>query len=162
MDNILKELQLVPQRKFEKKRNADIRQTSITLPKTTQAQDILFVKPQTYMNLSGSSIQPILHFYKLQPQQLLVIHDDLDLPFGEIKYKPKGSSGGQNGIKDIINKLGTQDFFRLKVGIGRPENKQHEVIDRVLSKLTTQELETLQKQTPSLITTLGLFAQGKC
>lgn len=162
MDNILTELQLAPQRKFEKKRNADIWQTSITLPKITEPQDILFVKPQTYMNLSGSSIQPILHFYKLQAQQLLVIHDDLDLPFGEIKYKPKGSSGGQNGIKDIINKLGTQDFFRLKIGIGRPEHKQHEVIDRVLSKLTAQELETLQKQTPSIVTTLGLFVQGKC
>lgn len=114
------------------------------------------------MNLSGNSIQPILHFYKLPTTQLLVIHDDLDLPFGEIKYKPKGSSGGQNGIKDIINKLGTQDFFRLKIGIGRPANKEHEVIDRVLSKLTAQELDARQKQIPSIITTLGLFVQGKC
>lgn len=85
------------------------------------SERILLVKPQTYMNLSGESVSEVLSFYKLTPAELLVIHDDLDLPLGKLRLREKGSAGGNNGIKSIIQHLGTQEFKRIKIGIGRPE-----------------------------------------
>src|SRR5690606_30263674 len=77
------------------------------------------VKPTTYMNLSGVAVQHLCHFYKLAPTDILVIYDDMDLPLGRIRLRSHGSSGGHNGIKSIIQHLKTDQFARLKVGIGR-------------------------------------------
>lgn len=84
---------------------------------------IIFVKPLTFMNLSGESVAPLARFYQIDPADLLVIHDDLDLESGKLRLRPGGSSGGQNGIKSIIEKLGTQEFARARVGIGRPPGR---------------------------------------
>lgn len=84
------------------------------------SERVLLVKPQTYMNLSGESVSEVLSFYKLTPDELLVIHDDLDLPLGKLRLREKGSAGGNNGIKSIIQHLGSQEFKRIKIGIGRP------------------------------------------
>ncbi len=77
----------------------------------------MYVKPQTFMNKSGQSVQKIMNFYKIAPEDLLVIHDDLDLPAGTIKLKFNGGHGGQNGIRDIIEKIATPRFRRIKIGI---------------------------------------------
>ena len=84
---------------------------------------IILAKPQTFMNLSGQAIQGLLRFYKLPHENLMVAHDDLDLPFSTIRLRPGGGAGGQKGIKSTIQHLGTNDFSRLRLGIGRPPGR---------------------------------------
>jgi PTH1 family peptidyl-tRNA hydrolase len=84
---------------------------------------VILAKPQTMMNRSGASTAPLQKFYKIPLENLMVVFDDLDLPIGTIRVKPEGGAGGQNGIKDIIARLGTKDFPRMRVGIGRPPGK---------------------------------------
>ncbi|MEP0761778.1 MAG: aminoacyl-tRNA hydrolase, partial [Chloroflexota bacterium] len=86
-----------------------------------QGQRVLLAKPQTYMNLSGSAVQGLAAFYQIPPAQMMVIFDDLDLPVGTLRIRPKGGSGGHKGVTDIIQRLGTQGFSRIRVGIGRPD-----------------------------------------
>ncbi len=103
----------------------------------------LFVKPLTYMNKSGDAVLKLAQFYKIDPTDILIIHDDIDLPSGTIRLKFNGSHGGQNWLKDIIAKLWTARFWRIKIGIWRPEHPDHTPTDRVLGKYTTEELNTL-------------------
>ena len=84
---------------------------------------VLLVKPQTYMNLSGKAVNGLAAFYKLPLESLLVAHDDLDLPFGALRLRPGGGPGGQKGVKSTIENLGSQDFCRLRLGIGRPPGR---------------------------------------
>jgi PTH1 family peptidyl-tRNA hydrolase len=88
-----------------------------------QDHKIILAKPQTYMNLSGQSIQGLANFYKLLLENLLVAYDDLDLPFGTIRMRPGGGPGGQKGVASTIAQLGTKDFARLRLGIGRPPGR---------------------------------------
>ncbi len=81
---------------------------------------IVLAKPQTYMNLSGESVSGLVRFYKIPHENLIVIHDDIDLPFGVLRMRPGGGSAGQKGVQSIIERIGTQDFPRLRFGIGRP------------------------------------------
>jgi len=81
---------------------------------------VYFLKPQTFMNLSGESVQPLMSFYKITIDNILVVHDELDLPFGTIAFKKGGGLAGHNGLKSITEKLGSQEFKRLRIGIGRP------------------------------------------
>jgi PTH1 family peptidyl-tRNA hydrolase len=104
----------------------------------------LLIKPQTFMNASGSAVVPRLRFYKLDPSDLLVVQDDLDSPFGLLKFRKGGRSGGQNGLKDIIAKLGREDFARLKIGISRPP-AGWDPADWVLSKWREEEAATLRE-----------------
>jgi peptidyl-tRNA hydrolase, PTH1 family len=101
-------------------------------------------KPQTFMNLSGHAIVPLMRFHKFEPKQVLVIHDDLDLPFGRIRVRTGGSSGGQNGVKHLAEQLGTDGFVRLKIGISRPP-KDWSVPNWVLSNFTPEELLMLEQ-----------------
>ena len=110
----------------------------------SKKNEIIYLKPQTYMNLSGMSVSKALNFYKISVEDLYVIHDDIDLPFGVIRFKKNSSHGGQNGVKNIIELVGTNKFNRLKVGIGRDKNIPVE--NYVLSKFSTlqnQELSTI-------------------
>jgi peptidyl-tRNA hydrolase, PTH1 family len=91
---------------------------------TIAGQSVLVIKPQTYMNLSGESVRPLLDFYKIALSNLMVLHDDMDIPLGTLRIRQTGSAGGQNGVKSIIQHLGTQDFARMRIGIGRPPGKQ--------------------------------------
>ena len=102
-------------------------------------ETVLLMKPQTYMNLSGEAVQEAMHFYKLTPEDLLVIYDDLDLPIGKIRLRPKGSAGGQNGMKNIIQHIKTQEFDRIRVGIGK--DPRVPVVDWVLGKIRKDDLE---------------------
>lgn len=89
-----------------------------------QGNKVILAKPQTYMNLSGQAIASLVRFYKIELIHLLVVYDDVDLPFGRIRIRPSGGSGGQKGMQSIINQLGTQDFPRMRLGIGRPPGSQ--------------------------------------
>jgi len=88
-----------------------------------ESNKIILAKPQTYMNLSGQSIQGLARFYKLPLENMIVAHDDLDLPFGTIRIRPGGGPGGQRGVASTIERLGTKDFRRLRIGIGRPPGR---------------------------------------
>src|SRR3990172_2413113 len=81
---------------------------------------VILAKPQTYMNLSGESVSSLMRFYKVPHEHLMVIHDDIDLPYGVLRLRPGGGSAGQKGVQSIIERIGTQDFPRLRFGIGRP------------------------------------------
>lgn len=103
---------------------------------------ILLLKPQTYMNLSGNSVNELIRFYKLDPKEdLIVVFDDMDLKSGQIKIKRKGSAGGHNGIKSIISHVG-EEFIRVKLGIGKPETRE-DVINYVLGNFSREELEII-------------------
>ena len=106
---------------------------------------VVLLEPQTFMNLSGASVAAAAAFFKVAPQDTLAIHDELDLPLGRIQLKHQGGSGGHNGLNSIIERWGTSDFSRLRVGIGRPPapSVQEEVVDYVLSDFTAIEREQL-------------------
>lgn len=108
------------------------------------AEKVLLVKPQTFMNLSGQGIVPLANFYKIAPTDIVVIYDDLDLDVGQIRLRPKGGSGGHNGIKSLIQLLGTENFPRLKIGIGRPP-EGWQTADYVLSRFTDEEWSLIKE-----------------
>lgn len=90
---------------------------------TIQGKRVLLVKPQTYMNLSGQAVQPLAGFFKIDPDRILVVNDDMDIDFGSLRLRAKGSAGGQKGLGDILNRLSTQEVARVRIGIGRPPGK---------------------------------------
>ncbi len=92
---------------------------------TILGKRVLLAKPLTYMNISGESVQPLMHFYKIETPNLLVVCDDLDTPLGTLRLRPSGSSGGQNGLKSIIERLGTPNVNRLRLGISRPPGRMN-------------------------------------
>ncbi len=103
---------------------------------------IILAKPQTYMNLSGQAVVQLLRFYKVPLENLLVIHDDLDLPMGTLRMRPEGGPGGQKGLASIIQLLGTQQFARLRIGIGRPPGRM-DPADYVLQSFSKADREAL-------------------
>ncbi|NPA28453.1 MAG: aminoacyl-tRNA hydrolase [Epsilonproteobacteria bacterium] len=105
--------------------------------------DILLLKPTTFMNNSGKSVSSVANFYKVEPKDILVVHDDIDLPFGAIKIKRGGGNGGHNGLKSI-DSLISKEYNRLRIGIGRPQRKS-EVASYVLSDFSKEEQESLEK-----------------
>jgi peptidyl-tRNA hydrolase, PTH1 family len=106
-------------------------------------EKVLLFKPLTYMNCSGEPLQKILGFYKLSILDILVIHDDVDLASGIVRFREKGSSGGHNGLNSIIRELGVDTFARIKIGIGRPPHSAMAVADYVLQRFTAEELQLL-------------------
>jgi PTH1 family peptidyl-tRNA hydrolase len=107
-----------------------------------EGEDVLLVKPLTYMNLSGEALSPIMNFYQIPIEDILVVYDDLDLPIGKIRLREKGSAGGHNGMKSIIQHLGSQEFKRIRVGIGRPIGRE-KVIDYVLKRFNKEDQPTV-------------------
>ena len=111
---------------------------------TLFGEEVIFLKPQSYMNLSGNVVQRFIHFFKIEPRNLLVIRDDLDLELGKAKIKFNSSSGGDNGVKSIINSLSTKEFGQYKIGISN--TKEVDKIDYVLGKFNPSELVILNKK----------------
>lgn len=87
-------------------------------------QDVIILKPLTYMNLSGESVQPAMHFFRVPLERVICIHDELDLPFGEVRLKVGGGTAGHNGLKSLVQQCGGPDFVRCRMGIGRPADKR--------------------------------------
>ena len=115
-------------------------------------EDVILARPQTYMNLSGQAVRPLMQKYNLTLDDLYVIHDDLDLPLGKIRIKRGNSAAGHNGVKSIIAELGSQDFVRIRVGIGRPqaadEGRNNEVVDFVLGDFAREDKSILDGLLP--------------
>jgi PTH1 family peptidyl-tRNA hydrolase len=109
-----------------------------------EGRKVLLAKPQTYMNLSGQSVGGLASFYKLPLEQLLVAHDDLDIPFGTIRLRPGGGPGGQKGVASAIERLGTRDFARLRLGIGRPPGRM-DPADYVLQDFSREEMKLVSE-----------------
>ena len=104
---------------------------------------VLLVQPQTYMNASGAAVSALASYYKVKPERILVIFDDISLPVGRIRVRKDGSAGGHNGIKSIIQSLGTDQFPRVKVGVGAKPHPDYDLADWVLSKFSAQEEKDL-------------------
>jgi PTH1 family peptidyl-tRNA hydrolase len=117
-------------------------------------EKIVLARPQTFMNSSGKSVSRLVQKYKIEPGDLIVIHDDLDLPLGKIRIRQGGSSGGHKGIESIINELGSQDFIRVRIGIGRPigadEASEADVIDYVLNDFDPDEKQIITEVIPKV------------
>lgn len=105
-------------------------------------EKVYFIKPITFMNKSGIAVKALLTYFNIPIEDLIVIYDDLDMAVGKIRFRQKGSAGGHNGIKSIITHIGTQEFDRIKIGIGRPQNGMT-VINHVLGKFSTEEMITI-------------------
>lgn len=106
-------------------------------------EDVILLKPETYMNLSGFSVRAAMDFFKISPEDILVIYDDLDTPVGSIRLKTKGSAGGHNGMKSVISSVLKEDFNRIRVGIGR--DPKIRIIDYVLTRFKPEEIENLNQ-----------------
>ena len=123
-------------------------------------EKILIVKPQTFMNLSGEAVAPIANFYKICSEDLIVAHDDMDLPLGKIRLRPKGSGGGHHGIESIIQHLGEQNFPRVRIGVGRPP-QNWTVNHHVLSPFNQDDAEIISKTVAELVpAVLCIFSEG--
>ncbi|MBL3557262.1 MULTISPECIES: aminoacyl-tRNA hydrolase [Marinobacter] len=125
-----------------------------------QGLDLHLLNPSTYMNRSGLSIKALADFFKIQPEQILVAHDELDLPPGTAKLKKGGGHGGHNGLRDTIAHLGTNDFQRLRIGIGHPGDSR-QVTGYVLGRLGKRETEELNAVIDEIIRVLPDAASGK-
>ncbi|MGM9662717.1 MAG: aminoacyl-tRNA hydrolase [Oscillospiraceae bacterium] len=112
---------------------------------TLGGEKVLVMKPQTFMNLSGEAVGQAARFYKLPPQRVLVIQDDVALPLGKLRIRANGSAGGHNGLKSIIAHLGSEEFPRIKVGVGAPQHPEHEMVDWVIGKFTPAERKVLDQ-----------------
>lgn len=106
---------------------------------------VYFMRPTTYMNLSGDAVAPAAAFYKIPPERVIVVFDDMALPPGKLRVKRSGSAGGHNGIKSIIAKLGTDQFPRVKIGIGSPPHPDYDVVDWVIGKMSDAEYKTIRE-----------------
>ena len=104
----------------------------------------MIAKPMTYMNNSGQAVKSLISALKILPNKVLVIHDDIDLPLGKIKMKTKGGDAGQRGVRSITERLGTDQFYRVRVGVGRPDNSD-DIVDYVLTAFTEGETQLLNE-----------------
>jgi len=141
----------------ESRLNALVAKTSIA------GQDVWLLEPQTFMNRSGQSVGGLARFYKIMPDEVLVVHDELDIAPGLAKIKKGGSSGGHNGLKDVSAALGTQDYWRLRIGIGHPRalNLQQPVIHFVLHRPRKDEQMLIDEAIARSIEVIPLLCEGK-
>lgn len=107
-------------------------------------EKVVFAKPTTYMNLSGHAVQKLKNWYKVENKDLLVIFDDIDIPFGQTRYKINGSGGTHNGMKNVVQMLNSKDIARIKIGIGGIKHEKQDLISFVLEKFTKNQIEDLQ------------------
>jgi peptidyl-tRNA hydrolase, PTH1 family len=122
---------------------------------TIEGQKVILLKPQTFMNLSGKSVQAAMAFYKIPPENVVVLHDELDLPLGKIRIKQGGGANGHNGIKDIDQMVGP-NYWRIRLGIGHPGMKE-QVHGHVLSKFSADEMVEVQKVLKAVADKMALF-----
>ena len=128
---------------FVKKHTLDWKKEPEFKSMVCKYEDFLLIKPLTYMNNSGIAVSAVLNFYKADPKDLYVIHDDLDLPFGKIKRQRGAGAAGHHGVEDVILKVGTKNFNRIRVGIGRPHQENISPDEWVLLPLTQEEFSVI-------------------
>jgi PTH1 family peptidyl-tRNA hydrolase len=125
-------------------RGMKVQSKAIVMTSAYEDRKLILAKPQTFMNLSGHSVQGLAHFYKVPYTNMMVLSDDLDIPFGTIRIRASGGPGGQRGMASIIEKLGTKDFPRLRLGIGRPPGRMDPAA-YVLQSFSKDEMQTLSE-----------------
>jgi len=140
--------------RFEKRFNAE--ETRIR----NNGADFYLLKPLTFMNRSGQSVAAMIRYYKLKPAQILVVHDELDLEPGDNRLKLGGGHGGHNGLRDIIAHLGERDFFRLRVGIGHPGDR-NQVVNYVLHKPSLPDLDAIEAASQRTLEVMPLVFEGR-
>ena len=123
-------------------------------------EKVFLIKPTTYMNLSGEAVGAFANFYNIDPEDIAVIQDDLDLPCGKLRIRRKGSAGGHNGIKSIQQHLGTGDFPRFKIGIGHPERNASAVIGHVLHRFGKEEQPLIEEAVKQMADAVELWLKG--
>jgi PTH1 family peptidyl-tRNA hydrolase len=137
----------------EKKFHGELTKVSIA------GNDIWLLKPETFMNRSGLAVKSLMSFYRLKPENLLVAHDEIDLPPGTVKLKTGGGHGGHNGLRDIISHLGTKDFHRLRIGVGHPGNKD-DVVDYVLRRPSHDDRSMIDQSVSKARDVMPVLAEG--
>mgnify|MGYP000848418750 FL=1 len=125
-------------------RGMKVQSKAIVMDSKYEDHKLILAKPQTYMNLSGQSVQGLAHFYKIPNENLMILSDDLDLPFGTIRIRASGGPGGQRGLSSILEKLGTKDIPRMRLGIGRPPGRM-DPADYVLQNFSRDDLKSLSE-----------------
>ena len=133
---------------------------AVTGSVTINGRRCLVVKPQTYMNNSGQSVREAASFYKIKPENVIVVFDDVSLPCGKLRIRRKGTDGGHNGIKSIIYQLSADTFPRIKIGIGEKPSPEWNLADWVLSKFSTDDLKLLKQACENGIEALELMVSG--
>ncbi|TDM39446.1 aminoacyl-tRNA hydrolase [Macrococcoides canis] len=123
-------------------------------------EKVLLIEPMTYMNLSGEAVRPLMDYFNVSTEDLLVLYDDLDMPPGRLRLRQKGSAGGHNGIRSLIQHLGTDQFKRIRIGIGRPTGRI-KVVDFVLQKFTNDEMIIMDKVMDQTIKAVEAFIAGE-
>jgi PTH1 family peptidyl-tRNA hydrolase len=141
----------------------EVRYNALAAKTSIAGHEVWLLEPQTYMNRSGQSVGTLARFYKIAADEILVAHDELDLAPGVAKIKKGGSSGGHNGLKDITAALGTQDYWRLRIGIGHPRqlNLQQAVVDYVLHRPRKEEQALIDEAIAKSLNTIPLLCEGK-
>lgn len=121
-----------------------------------EGEKVVLVKPQTFMNLSGEAVYEVLDFYKEDVKNVIAIFDDIDLPVGSIRIKDKGSAGTHNGVKSLVKELGSKEFKRVKIGIGKPSGNI-DLIGHVLGKFSSEEFSVIEKSADNAVDAISLI-----
>jgi PTH1 family peptidyl-tRNA hydrolase len=140
--------------RFEKRDNAD------ECKFKADGRDVFLMKPQTFMNRSGQAVAALARYYKIAVEEILVIHDELDLPPGTNRIKQAGGHGGHNGLRDIVNHLGSREFFRIRVGIGHPGDAS-QVTNYVLHKPSVADLDAIRDANRATLAVVPLIVEGR-
>lgn len=128
---------------------------------TVGTERCLLIKPGTFMNLSGEAVSAAADFYKIPPEKIVIIYDDITLPPGKLRIRRKGSAGGHNGMKNIIALIGTDEFPRIRIGVGAKPNPAYDLADWVLSKFTEEDIKALKPALQNAAKAAELIVQGK-
>ncbi len=139
-----------------------VRFRAMTAQATIGCEKVLLMKPQTFMNASGLSVQPAAAFYKIPPERILVLFDDISLPPGKVRIRAEGSAGGHNGLKSIISALGSQAFPRVKIGVGEKPHPDYDLKDWVLSKPSAQESKLIDSALDHAVSAVEVIIKDGC
>lgn len=139
--------------RMDKKFSAEVARLEIV------GKEVRLLKPQTFMNCSGQAVSSIANFFKIAPDEILVVHDELDIPVGTLKFKKGGGNGGHNGLKDIQNKIGSADFWRLRLGISHPGDK-NKVTSYVLKNPPDNELKLIEHSIERVLDEINTIVIG--
>ena len=123
---------------------------------------VLFLKPQTFMNLSGEAVRDAASFYKIPPERVIVLSDDVSLDVGTLRVRPKGSAGGQNGLKNIIYHLGSEDFPRVKIGVGKKPRPDYDLAALVLGRFPEEDQKAIDKACEDAVSAAACIIESGC
>lgn len=147
-----------------KREGADIRRArfhALTATLELSGRRVLLLLPQTYMNRSGQSVREAMEFYKLPPEKLIVLSDDIHLPVGGLRIRARGSAGGHNGLRDIISHIKSEEFVRVRIGVGEPKGPGEEQIDWVIGDFSKADQKALVPVFEDAVSALDLLVEGR-